>query len=53
LELTRIPDEDRASSIVSRGDDALEISIFEGMILHHDGEPFVRRIYGRSLGNGP
>jgi hypothetical protein len=53
LKFARVPDKDRSSAIISLRDDPFEIPIFEGMILHHDREPFFQRVHGRSLWNGP
>ena len=36
-----IPDDDLAGSIFSRWNDPLEIEVFQGMIFHMDGQPFL------------
>ena len=48
-----IPQHDAARAVVPLGNDALEASVLDGMVLDHHGQPFFRRIERRALGNRP
>src|SRR5262249_34229512 len=48
-----IPDDHAARTIVSGGDDPLEVAVFERMVFDLDGESFVGHVVRRALRHGP
>src|SRR5262245_61491740 len=44
-----VPQEHGAAAVLSRGDDALEITVVEGMVLHVDGQASLARVQAGSL----
>src|SRR5215468_3579613 len=48
-----VPDDDVAAAVLPHRDHALEIEVFDRMVLDMDGEPFHRRIQRRPVRDGP
>ena len=48
-----VPDDHRPAAIFALGDDALEVDIFERMVLGLDRQPLVGRVERRALRHGP
>src|SRR5262249_53893817 len=48
-----VPDHHRAAAIFTFGDDALELAVFERMVLGHPREALLRRVKARTSGDGP
>src|ERR1019366_6238865 len=53
LPTAAIPDHDRAATVLTLGDRALERVVFDRMILDMDGQPLLTRHQARSAGDGP
>ncbi len=53
LEDAAVPQHYTARAVVAFGDIAFEIAVVNGVVLHHGGEGFLRRIERRSLWHGP
>ena len=48
-----IPHDNGAGPVVALGNDAFEVAVLERVVLDFDGQALVRRVGGRSFGNGP
>ena len=48
-----VPADRRAGPVLTVGDDTFEFRIFQGVRLHVHGQPFVRRVRGGPLRDGP